>query len=142
MTTQTAATRQQENLNIVSEIYDAVGRGDVPAILDRVTDDVDWAAEAASHAAPWYGQRTGKDAVASFFRDIAESIEITEFTPHAFAAGQDDVHLLVRWTYRSLATGRQASMTMHHYWRLRDGKIDYFRGAEDTEQTAGVLLQG
>jgi ketosteroid isomerase-like protein len=141
MTTETA-TRQQENLNIVSEIYDAVGRGDVAAILDRVTDDVDWAAEAASRAAPWYGQRTGKDGVGSFFRDIAESIEITEFTPHAFAAGQDDVHLLVRWTYRSLVTGRQASMTMHHYWRIRDGKIDYFRGAEDTEQTARVLLQG
>jgi ketosteroid isomerase-like protein len=141
MTTE-AATRQQENLNIVSEIYDAVGRGDVAAILARVTDDVDWAAEAASHAAPWYGQRTGQDGVGSFFRDIAESIEITEFTPHAFAAGQDDVHLLVRWTYRSLVTGRQASMTMHHYWRIRDGKIAYFRGAEDTEQTARVLLQG
>ena len=142
MTTGTTATRQQENLTLVSEIYDAVGRGDVAAILDRVTDDVDWAAEAASRAAPWYGQRTGKDGVGSFFRDIAESIEITEFTPHAFAAGQDDVHLLVRWTYRSLVTGRQASMTMHHYWRIRDGKIEYFRGAEDTEQTARVLLQG
>ena len=30
-------------------------------------------------------------------------------------------------------------MTMHHYWRVRDGKIEYFRGSEDTEQTARVL---
>jgi hypothetical protein len=30
--------------------------GDVAAILDRVSDDVDWAAEAASKTAPWYGQ--------------------------------------------------------------------------------------
>jgi hypothetical protein len=30
-------------------------------------------------------------------------------------------------------------MTMHHYWRIRDGKIEYFRGREDTEQTARVL---
>ena len=37
---------QQANLELVREIYDAVGRGDVTAILDRVTDDVDWAAEA------------------------------------------------------------------------------------------------
>ena len=139
MTTETTATKQQENLALVGEIYEAVGRGDVAAILDRVTDDVDWSAEAASDAAPWYGQRTGKPGVESFFRDIAESIEITEFTPHAFAAGNDDVHLLVRWTYRSLATGRQASMTMHHYWRIRDGKIDHFRGSEDTQQTAWVL---
>jgi uncharacterized protein len=130
---------QQENLSIVREIYDAVGRGDVPAILDRVTDDVDWSAEAASRAAPWYGPRTGKTGVASFFRDLADSIEITEFTPHSFAAGPDDVHLLVRWTFRSLTTGQQASMTMHHYWRIRDGKIEHFRGSEDSEQTARVL---
>ena len=130
---------QQENLRIVKEIYDAVGRGDVPAILDRVTDDVDWSAEAASGAAPWWGPRTCKSGVASFFRDLADSIEITEFTPHSFAAGPDGVHLLVRWTFRSLATGRQASMTMHHYWRIRDGKIEYFRGSEDTEQTASLF---
>ncbi len=130
---------QQENLRIVKEIYDAVGRGDVTAILDRVCDDVDWSAEAASDAAPWYGRRTGKTGVASFFRDLAENIEITEFAPHSFAAGDDDVHLLVRWTFRSALTGRQASMTMHHYWRIRDGKIGHFRGSEDSEQTARAL---
>jgi len=130
---------QQENLSLVSEIYEAVGRGDIAAILDRVSEDVDWAAEAASDAAPWYGQRTGKTGVASFFRDLAESIEITEFAPRSFAAGDDDVHLLVRWTFRSISTGQQASMTMHHYWRIRDRKVEYFRGSEDTEQTARVL---
>ena len=130
---------QDDNLKLVREIYDAVGRGDVPAILDRVTDDVDWAAEAASQAAPWYGPRTGAAGVASFFADLASSIEITEFTPHAFATGEDDVHLLVRWTFRSIATGREASMTMHHYWRIRDGKVEQFRGSEDTELTARVF---
>jgi uncharacterized protein len=130
---------EQANLEVVQEIYDAVGRGDVTAILDRVSDDVDWAAEAASHAAPWYGPRAGKDGVASFFRDLAESIEITEFTPYGFAAGGDDVHLLVQWAFRSISTGQQASMTMHHHWRVRDGKVERFRGSEDTEQTARVL---
>ena len=135
----TGTPSQQENLRIVTEIYDAVGRGDMPAILDRVTDDVDWSAEADSHAAPWYGPRSGKPGVESFFRDLGGSIEITEFTPHAFATGEDDVHLLVRWTFRSIATGREASMTMHHYWRIRDGKVEHFRGSEDTELTARVF---
>jgi uncharacterized protein len=130
---------QQDNLTIVREIYDAVGRGDVAAILDRVSDDVDWAAEAASKTAPWHGARTGKDGVASFFGDLATSVEIGAFTPHSFAAGEDDVHLLVDWTFRPVRTGREASMTMHHYWRLRDGKVAYFRGSEDTELTAEVF---
>jgi ketosteroid isomerase-like protein len=103
---------QQDNLTVVREIYEAVGRGDVAAILDRVSDDVDWAAEAASKTAPWYGPRAGQDGVASFFSDLAASIEIGAFTPHSFAVGQDDVHLLVDWTIRSARTGREASMTM------------------------------
>lgn len=130
---------QQENLSTVKQIYDAVGRGDVVAIQDRVNDDVDWSAEAASTAAPWYGKRTGKTGVADFFTDLANSIEISEFTPHSFAAGENDVHLLVDWTFRSIDTGRETSMTMHHYWRLRDGKVDQFRGSEDTELTAQAL---
>jgi uncharacterized protein len=130
---------QQENLRTVKQIYDAVGRGDIAAIQDRVTDNVDWSAEAASKAAPWYGQRTGKTGVAAFFTDLANGIEISEFTPHSFAAGENDVHLLVNWTFRSIATGRETSMTMHHYWRLRDGKADQFRGSEDTELTAQAL---
>src|SRR5579871_2763962 len=40
---------------------------------------------------------------------------------------------------RARSTGREASMTMHHYWRFRDGKIGYFRGSEDTEQTAQLF---
>jgi ketosteroid isomerase-like protein len=130
---------QQDNLTVVREIYEAVGRGDVAAILDRVSDDVDWAAEAASKTAPWYGPRAGQDGVASFFSDLAASIEIGAFTPHSFAVGQDDVHLLVDWTIRPVTTGRQASMTMHHYWRLRDGQVTYFRGSEDTELTAQIF---
>ena len=127
---------QQDNIRLVTEIYDAVGRGDVGAILERVADDVDWAADAAGNAAPWYGQRIGKAGVASFFSDINSSIEISAFTPRSFAAGDDDVHLLVDWTFQPIATGREVSMTMHHYWRLRDGKVQQFRGSEDSAVTA------
>ena len=35
------------NIKTIMSVYEAFGRGDVAAILDAVTDDVDWAAEAA-----------------------------------------------------------------------------------------------
>jgi uncharacterized protein len=127
---------RQTNIEIVKDIYDAVGQGDVNAILERVTDDVDWAAEVASTVAPWHGPRTGKPGVASFFEDINASVEISEFTTRSYAAGDDDVHLLVDWTFRPLANGRETSMTMHHYWQLRGGKVARFRGSEDSALTA------
>ena len=34
------------NIKTIAQVYEAFGRGDVAAILDAVTDDVDWASEA------------------------------------------------------------------------------------------------
>jgi SnoaL-like domain len=69
------------NIKTITGIYEAFGRGDVAAILDAVTDDVDWAAEAVSSAAPWYGVRHGRDAVAAFFADFGSAMEVEEFSP-------------------------------------------------------------
>jgi uncharacterized protein len=127
------------NIKTITAVYEAFGRGDVTAILDAVTDDVDWAAEAASSAAPWYGVRHGKDAVAVFFSDFGSAMEVEEFTPVSFAANDTDVLAVVRFRARSRSTGRTAQMNLHHYFKFRDGKIAYYRGTEDTAQTETVL---
>jgi uncharacterized protein len=127
------------NIKIITEVYEAFGRGDVAAILDAVTDDVDWAAEAASSAAPWYGVRDGRDSVAEFFSDFGSTMEVEEFTPVSFAANDTDVLTVVRFRARSRRTGKTAQMNLHHYFKFRDGKIAYYRGTEDTAQTETVL---
>ena len=127
------------NIKTIGEIYAAFGRGDVAEILDAVTDDVDWAAEAASNAAPWYGARHGKDAVAAFFSDFGSTMEVEEFAPVSFAANDTDVLAVVRFRARSRSTGRTAQMDLHHYFKFRGGKIAYYRGTEDTAQTAQTL---
>ena len=40
---------------------------------------------------------------------------------------------------RSRATGKSVAMNLHHFFTLRDGKIAYYRGTEDTAQTQAVL---
>ena len=128
-----------DNIKTIAHVYEAFGRGDVATILDAVTDDVDWAAEAASDAAPWYGVRHGRDAVAGFFAAFGATMEVEEFTPVSMAANDTDVHTVVRFQARSRGTGRPAAMNLHHFFRFRDGKIAYYRGSEDTAQTAAVL---
>ena len=127
------------NIKTIARIYEAFGRGDVAAILDAVTDDVDWAAEAASPAAPWYGVRHGKDAVAAFFTDFGSAMEIEEFTPVSIAANDTDVLTVVRCRARSRSTGKTIAMDLHHFFTFRDGKIAYYRGTEDTAQTEAAL---
>jgi ketosteroid isomerase-like protein len=127
------------NIKTISQVYEAFGRGDVATILDAVTDDVDWAAEASSAAAPWYGVRHGKDAVAEFFVAFGSAMEVDEFTPVSLAANDTDVLTVIRFRARSRSTGNTAAMDLHHYFRFRDGKIAYYRGTEDTAQTEAVL---
>src|SRR5580704_3798781 len=107
------------NIKTIAQVYEAFGRGDVAAILDAVTDDVDWAAEASSAAAPWYGVRHGKDAVAAFFAAFGSAMEVEEFTPVSFAANDTDVLTVVRFRAKSRSTGRTAQMNLHHYFKFR-----------------------
>jgi uncharacterized protein len=127
------------NIKTIAMVYEAFGRGDVAGILNAVTDDVDWAAEAASSAAPWYGVRRGRDAVAAFFSGFGSTMEVEEFTPVSFAANDTDVLTVVRFRARSRSTGRTVEMNLHHYFKFRGDKIAYYRGSEDTEQTEAVL---
>jgi ketosteroid isomerase-like protein len=124
------------NAKTIMSVYEAFGRGDVAAILDAVTDDVDWASEANPAVAPWHGVRHGKEAVAGFFADFGSTMEVEEFTPISVAT---DVLTVVRFRAWSRAAGKTAAMDLHHYFTFRDGKIAYYRGTEDTAQTQAVL---
>jgi ketosteroid isomerase-like protein len=126
-------------IEAVQRLYAAVGRNDVEGVLAELADDVDWAAEAASTSAPWYGIHRGRGEVPRFFAELGSTIEITDFTPLAYASNEIDVMVPVRFAYTVTATGKRAAMTMQHWWRFADGKIVFFRGAEDTEQSVAAL---
>jgi uncharacterized protein len=127
------------NIKTVEQVYDAFGRGDVAAILDVVSDDVDWGAETTSTVAPWYGARHGKDGVATFFADFGTAMEVQEFSPISIAANDNDVLAVVRLRSTSRATGRSVAMDLHHVFTFRGGLVSYYRGTEDTAQTEAAL---
>lgn len=112
----------------------------MPSILDVLTDDVDWAAEAAGGDAPWWGERHGKEAVQGFFGALAENTEVTEFTPLSFTSNDTEVMVRLRFGSRNIATGKEAMMEIFHYWRFRDGKVEMYRGTEDTQQIAATFV--
>jgi ketosteroid isomerase-like protein len=131
---------QTDNIATVAGIYEALGRGDTEFIIDALSDDVDWATDAALPGAPWYGQRHGKDGVRAFFAALAQAGPITEFTPVAFASNDDgDVMVIIRYAFTVTATGKNVAMNMHHFFRFRDGKIYYVRSAEDTAQVTAAF---
>jgi ketosteroid isomerase-like protein len=128
-----------ENIETVKTMYEAFGRGDVEAILEHVTDDVDWAADAAGDAAPWWGELHGKEEATRFFSGIAGTVDVLAFEPKAFAATDDEVMTFVHYRAKVRETGTEVDMNIHHYWRFRDGKVAQYRGSEDSAQTLAAL---
>jgi ketosteroid isomerase-like protein len=131
--------RGDDNIKTIQAIYEAFGRGDIATILEGVTDEVDWAAEAASGPAPWYGVRHGRSEVAAFFEQFGSTMEVREFTPVSFAANDTEVHTLVRFRAVSRSTGKEVDQNLHHYFRFQGGKIEYYRGSEDTAQVEAAF---
>ena len=129
-----------DNIKTIQSVYEAFGRGDVNFIVDAVTDDVDWGSDTSSAAAPWYGIKHGKDGVLSFFEAFGSTMDVNQFEPVSFAANEDDeVHTIVRFAATRRETGASLSMNLHHWFQLRDGKIAFYRGTEDTALTGALF---
>jgi ketosteroid isomerase-like protein len=128
-----------DSIKLIQAVYEAFGRGDVQFILDNVTDDVDWATDTASTAAPWYGPHHGKAGVTDFFQAFGSTMTVQRFEPVSFACNGADVHTIVKLASTRIATGATAEMNLHHWFQIRDDKIACYRGTEDTAITEAMF---
>ena len=121
----------QANVGVVQQGYEALGRGDIPALLDLMADDVEWTLQGPP-VIPWAGTRRGREGVAEFFSLLGENLEFERFEPREFVAQGDTV--VVLGYERSLVkpTGRTFEQEWAHVYTLRDGKIAKGRFIEDT----------
>jgi ketosteroid isomerase-like protein len=123
------------NSEIVSRIYDAFGRGDVPAILARLAPDVEWEYGEASTDVPWLRPRRGRDAVPGFFEALASELAISRFAVTRLLSDDDCVVALVDLDASVRTTGRAIrEVDEVHIWFLRDGLVTRFRHRADTHQ--------
>jgi ketosteroid isomerase-like protein len=135
MTAQPNEIGVRTNVEVVQETYEAVGRGDISALLDLLTDDVEWTFQGPS-VIPFAGTRRGREGVAEFFSLVGGNLEFERFEPREFVAQGDTV--VVLGFERSLVkpTGRTFEQEWAHVYKLRDGKVAEFLALEDTEAHA------
>ncbi len=119
------------NVDIVQQTYAAVGRGDISAVLDLLTDDVEWTLQGPA-TIPFAGTRHGREGITDFFTLVAQSLEFELFEPYEVVAQGDTVVAIGKERSRSTASGRTVVQEWAHVYTLRDGKIARFRAFEDT----------
>jgi hypothetical protein len=132
MTTQTIESVQQ--------IYAAFGRGDVPAILAALADDVDWEYAGFPNAVPWLQSLRGRERVPAFFASLA-GIEISRFDVKKVFGDADCVVGLIDVEFTVKATGKKVvERDEVHVWHFNAmGQVSRFRHRVDTLQHAAAL---
>lgn len=120
------------NLSSVQEIYAAFGRGDIPAILEHLSESVDWEYGGLDEV-PWLRPRRGRDGAAEFFESLG-AVEIHSFTPKTLLEEENIVVGLVDIELTVKKTGKRVSEEDEvHIWRFDDeGKVARFRHRGDT----------
>jgi ketosteroid isomerase-like protein len=127
----------------VQAIYEAFGRGDVPAILERLAPDVVWdrwehGNGAQQAGVPWMAERHGREDVAGFFAALG-ALDFHGFEIVALLTGGDSVAAVVELDVTVRATGRRLRDREVHVWRFGpDGLVTEFRHHVDTAKHAAA----
>ena len=126
--------------DIVRAIYADFAKGNVPAILERMSADIAWDYAYPDRGIPWLTPRRGREGVGAFFASLG-ALEFTKFEVTAVVGDGDlvvalaSVDLVVRATGKHIVEEDEA-----HIWRFdRRGQVVQFRHAADTAKHLEAL---
>jgi ketosteroid isomerase-like protein len=122
-------------LEIVQQIYQNFGSGNIPAILETLSDDVQWESWADNFAqkaaVPWLAPRRGKAGAAAFF-ELVGKFEIHEFKVLSIMAGDRQVAAEFVIDATPPGAGRYRDEEIHLWTFGADGKVTRLRHYTDT----------
>ena len=124
------------NVDIIKGVYESVGKGDIPGMLAVFDDKVEWE---EPESLP-YENQIGPQAIAeNVLSQVVQDIQ-------DFSLNMTEVHdagdvLFGIGTYRGTGTasGKKLEAPYVHVWRVRDGKVTYFRTYTDTQNWLQAL---
>jgi ketosteroid isomerase-like protein len=104
------------NLELIQRGYEAFGRGDIAAVLDILSDDVDWN---VTEVLPQGGRLRGKEEVAGFFERLGGIWQDLNLEIEDFCASGDRVCVIGSGS--GSVEGKQTGYGFVHAWTVRDG---------------------
>lgn len=126
------------NSDIIKGLYEALGRGDVAAVLSSMDPVINWT---EAEGFMYGGTYVGPDAVLeNVFMKLGTEWEGFSAVPGQFVDdGENTVVALGTYSGKYLKTGKSCSVPFAHAWTLRDGKAVRFVQYTDTLAMARML---
>lgn len=121
------------NVDTVKQIYQAFGRGDISAIIEKLDRNVEWDVEVPTPGVPWLQPRHGAANVPAFFQSLAP-LSFQRFEPHTFFADGNKVFALIAIEATHVASGKRYKFSNEgHLWFFNDvGKVVKYQHVTDT----------
>jgi ketosteroid isomerase-like protein len=123
---------------IVRDFYEALGRGDVPAVLSLLDENIAWT---ETESFPYYsGTWHGPQAVLeNLLKPLALEWQDFSAKAHEFIAQGDRIVSLGTYSGRFKKTGRSFSAPFAHVWTVRGDKLTRFDMHTDTAKVLEAL---
>ena len=128
--------RMQDSVGVVKDVYEAFGRGDVPAIFGLFHPEAE---VYQSARLPWGGEFKGHEELGVFLSKLTGAVE-SEVETGRFIDDEDG-HVVqighTRGTVRE--TGVRFEVPETHVWTVEDGKVKRFQSYVDTAKMRAAL---
>jgi len=125
-------------IDIVRGFYEALGRGDVPGVLGRLHDRLEWT---EAERFPYYSGtwRSPQEVLDKLLVPITRDWDGFSAKPHDFIADGDHVVALGVYSGTSKATGKSMTSPFAHVWTVKDGRLATFNMYTDTAKVLEAL---
>jgi uncharacterized protein len=126
-----STNNMQSNINIVKELYRAFGLKDINAMLQLLSDDVEWG-EPENPYNPAGGTRMGHAGFLEWINIGKNAEEILVLEPQRYLADEHAVAVTGYMKCRAKNTGKVYESDFVHLAVIKDSKIWRFREFFDT----------
>src|SRR6476660_6111810 len=122
---------EQENINLVQEIYNDFKSGNIEGLLAKIDPNIMWELPEIRNV-PFAGKRNGREAVADFFAVVNASQEALRFDAMGYIAQDDRVVSLGTYEWRVYENGRTFTANFAHVFTIKNGTVTAFTEYTDT----------
>jgi uncharacterized protein len=128
------------NVQLMQDLYDAFGRGDVATVLGAMDPGMQWREAEGNPYQPSGSPWVGPDAVLqNLFIKLGTEWDGFTVHPKQFHDAGPTVVVEGRYTGTYKQTGRKLDAQVCHVWHITDGKVTSFQQFVDTGQLQEVM---
>lgn len=127
------------SMDLLDRWYAALKAGDAMALAAVTTEDVVVRWNAPVGLVPWAGVWEGRTKVLTFFRRVAEHLEIVAIDTVFRIAGAEGVAVVIEGHWRVRATGEDVHVRTANIFRFEGDRVAAFEVYPDTHTFAKAV---